>query len=211
MKDYSEEFSEEKILKMWMDFGKSIRDCKAVLLNVEQEIKNYFIHVKGENNKILSEMNKTEEEMKSYLGKVKGESSKSLLEISQLNAAAKNTLSKINSFLDKTEKVFDEDRLKHIAENFIRKAVELRIESLKQDFLVEADKQLKPKIEDLYRIIEGAKKYYRRDIKSEKKELTKLKKDFVKREKARKDKKAAESEENTKTVTKSVIKESNSI
>ena len=134
MKDYSEEFSEEKILKMWMDLGKSINDCKAVLLNVEQEIKNYFIHVKGENNKILSEMNKTEEEMKSHLGKVRGESSKSLLEISQLNAAAKNTLSKINHFLDKTEKVFDEDRLKHIAENFIRKAIELRIDSLEQDF-----------------------------------------------------------------------------
>ncbi|MGY4884436.1 MAG: hypothetical protein ACP5NZ_02545 [Nanobdellota archaeon] len=185
MKD-SGEFSEEEIRQMWNDLGKKINNCVAV-------------------------MSKIEEEMKIYLNKMKGEASKSSLEVSQLNTATKNALSKINSLLDKTEKVFDEERLKHIAENFIRKAVELKMDSLEQNFLVEANKQVKPKMESLYKIIEGAKKNLRRDIKSEKKEITKLKKDFVKRENARKDRNAAESEENTKTATKSVTKESNSI
>ena len=138
MKD-SGEFSEEEIRQMWDDFGKKINDCVAVI-------------------------SKIEEEMKSYSDKMKGEASKSSLEVYQINTATKNALSKINSILDKTEKVFNEDRLKHIAENFIRKSLEIKIEKFSDEYFERMMKELSPEFDSLRKHIKYVKKWLREGI-----------------------------------------------
>ena len=153
----SGEFSEEEIRQMWNDFGKKINNCVAV-------------------------MSKIEEEMKIYLNKMKGEASKSSLEVSQLNTATKNALSKINSLLDKAEKVFDEERLKHIAVNFIRKALEIQIKQFSEKHFERIMKGLSPDLESLGKQIKYVKKWLRESIKKETWEITKLKKEKIRKQ-----------------------------
>ena len=185
MKDYPEEFSEEEIKQMWNDFGKEINRCFKELSKINEELRSRISFTNAENNKLLSEM-------------------------TVLKDKVKNAFSEINQILDKTKETFNENKLKHIAVNFIRKALEIQIKQFSEKHFERIMKGLSPELESLGKQIKYVKKWLRESIKKETWEITKLKKEKIRKQNPNMNQKA-ESEESSKSVTKSVTKEPNSI
>jgi len=198
-------------------FPEDIKEVEEERKRINEERKRIDEERKriDQNNLILSRM---QEETKRKFNKFNEEIAKTESEVKD---AAKKAIIEINHIVDQVKNIFDENGLRHIAKEFIRKSIVIKINELHKDYKeeldkklkfakVSADKQINHKLKKLDKYFIYVKRYFKDHSKREAREVVESSQEDVKKQKSN-GKEKAESEENTKTVTKSVIKESNSI